>query len=146
MTRPPPTRVTKPIGVPEKPSDKKRAARAMVLAALPATQVQACRKTRLGQATVSRWLADLKAADEIHVGGWRRSKNGGPFAARWVVGAGPDVPCRLQPLTEAQRSERRHARRRRQEAADRADLSVRRDAAMVVRRDPLVAAFFGPAS
>lgn len=146
MTRPPPHRVTKPIGVPERPSAKKRAARAVVLAALPATQVQVQRKTGLGQATVSRWLSDLKAAGEIHVGGWRRAKVGGPFAAFWKPGPGTDVPCNLQPLTSAQRSERRHNRRKKQEAADRADRSARLAAAMVVRRDPLVAAFFGVVS
>lgn len=141
MTRPPPHRVTKPIGVPERPSAKKRAARALVLAALPATQVQVHRKTGLGQATVSRWLSDLKAAGEIHVGGWRRSRHGGPFAARWVVGPGKDAPCKLNPLSPSERNVKRRSR----EALERDDRSRRLAAALVVRRDPLVAAFFGAA-
>lgn len=142
MPFPHPVPVVKPRGVPERPSAKKRRGRAAVLAALPATPRLLRRRTGLGQATNSRWLADLKAADEAHIGRWRRTV--GRFAAVWVAGPGKDAP-KPEPRSQAARD---RARRERERAALRADLTDRaaRLAAAVPRRDPLVAALFGPAS
>lgn len=134
--------VVKPRGVPERPSAKKRRGRAAVLAALPATTRLIRRRTGLGEATVSRWLADLKAANEAHIGRWRRTT--GRFAGVWVAGPGEDAP-KPEPRTQADRD---RARRLREREALRAELADRaaRLAAAVPRRDPLVAALFGPAS
>jgi hypothetical protein len=140
MPFPHPVPVVKPRGVPERPSAKKRRGRAAVLAALPATPRLIRRRTGLGEATVSRWLADLKAAEEAHVGDWRRTV--GRFAAVWVAGAGEDAP-KPDPLSQVARD---RARRLRERDALRAELADRaaRLAALVPRRDPMVAALFGP--
>lgn len=142
MAFPHPVPVVKPRGVPERPSAKKRARRALVLGALPATPRLIRRRTGLGEATVSRWLADLKASDEAHIGRWRRTT--GRFAGVWVAGPGEDAE-KPEPLSQAAID---RARRLRERAAARAELADRaaRLAAVVPRRDPLVAALFGPAS
>lgn len=142
MPFPHPVPVVKPRGVPERPSAKKRAARALVLAALPATPRLIRRRTGLGQATVSRWLADLRAADEARISRWRRTT--ARSVAVWSAGSGDDAP-RLDPIPVADRSRARRVRDRLARDAERADLSARA-AALVPRRDPMVAAFFGPAS
>jgi len=141
MPFPHPVPVVKPRGVPERPSAKKRAGRALVLAAMPGTARLIRRRTRLGQATISRWLSDLSAAGDAHISHWRRTT--GRVAAVWAPGPGVDAE-KLRPLSHAARTSRLRARER---AAVQADLAERaaRLAALVPRRDPLVAAFFGSA-
>lgn len=140
MPFPHPVTVVKPRGVPERSSPKKRRGRAAVLAALPATTRLIRRRTGLGEATVSRWLADLKAADEAHIGRWRRT--GSRLAAVWVAGPGEDAP-RLDPLPQSARDRARRVREREALRAELADRAARL-AALVPRRDPMVAALFGP--
>lgn len=143
MPFPHPVNVTKPHGVPERPSEKKRKLRAVVLAALPGTQAQIVRRTGLGVATVSRWLADLYDSDEARIKRWTRT--GAKFAGVWGRGAGEHAPCDLVAFDSTQRKD--HDRQRKkseaeQEAQDRA----RRLSEIKVRRDPMVAALFGAAA
>lgn len=142
MAFPHPVPVVKPAGVPERPSAKKRRGRAAVLAALPGTPRLIRRRTGLGVATVSRWLADLHACGEAHVGRWRRT--GSRFAGVWVAGPGEHA-AKPEPFSPTVRSVRMRERRRGAELDDLAERAARL-AAIVPRRDPLVAALFGPAS
>lgn len=139
--------VIKPKGVPERPSEKKRARRARILAMLPATQLRIHKRTKIGQATISRWLADLVACEEAHIGGWQRSPTGGPFAAVYYPGPGEEAPCTLEPLSVAELS-RRYYLRKKQEAAEH-QRDIEKAAAWIAdftpQRDPLTAALFGPA-
>lgn len=144
MPFPHPVPVVKPRGVPERPSEKKRRRRAQILATLPATQLMIRQKTKIGQATISRWCNDLVASGDAHIGAWVRSPTGGPFAAVYHAGPGQEAPCDLKPLTHAQLSRRYRARKIRVEAREKAHREARL-AAITVRRDPLVAALFGSA-
>lgn len=129
----------------QRASEKKRRRRAQILAMLPATQLRIHKRTKIGLSTVSRWLSDLVASEEAHVGGWARSPHGGPFTAVYHPGPGEPAPCTLQPMTTAELSRRYHAGQRSERARERAEREARLAAALVVRRDPLVAAMFGEA-
>lgn len=144
MPFPHPVPVVKPRGVPERPSEKKRRRRAQILATLPATQLMIRQKTKIGQATISRWCNDLVASGDAHIGAWVRSPTGGPFAAVYHAGPGQEAPCELQPLTHAQLSRRYRDRQRRVEIREKAYREAKARA-LVPRRDPMVAALFGPA-
>lgn len=132
-------------GVPEKPSEKKRKNRARILAQLPATQLRIHRRTLIGQATISRWLKDLVASGDAHIGGWLRSRTGGPFAAVYRAGPGKEAPCLLEPMTRAELCRRHHEKKRKDAALE--QLDVERSAAWVKdfkpSRDHMTAAFFG---
>lgn len=122
--------------------------RAVVLAALPATQAEIHAKTGVSQAAISRWLTYLRACADAHIGGWTRSPNcPGIIMAIYHPGPGADVVCRLKPMTQRDRDRRSRATRRKsgdwedRKAAERA----RYWAAKQPRRDPLTAALFGAA-
>lgn len=144
MTRP---HVKKPRGVPERPSEKKRARRARILAMLPSTQLRIHKRTKISQATISRWLADLVECEEAHIGGWQRSPTGGPFAAVYHPGPGEEAPCRLQPLSVKELSRRYYKRKKDEAAQHLRDIEKSRAwiADFIPQRDPLTAALFGPA-
>lgn len=144
MPFPHPVPVVKPRGVPERPSEKKRRRRAQILATLPATQLMIRQKTKIGQATISRWCNDLVASGDAHIGAWVRSPTGGPFAAVYHAGPGQEAPCDLAPLTHAELSRRYRDRQRRVEIREKAYREAKARA-LVPRRDPMVAALFGPA-
>lgn len=135
-------------GVPERPSEKKRARRARVLAQLPATQLRIHKRTKISSASISRWLADLIAAEEAHIGGWARSPHGGPFAAVYHPGPGEPVPCELEPLPRTVSYRRYRDNLRKDREREQAD--VAKAAAWVStwtpRRDPLAEALFGAAA
>lgn len=118
--------------------------RAVVLAAMPGTQVQIVAASGLSAATVSRWCEDLLARREAHVGGWHTPPHGGPLRPVYHAGHGPRArkPRRLSD-TERMRRYRRQlvadgkwedvlAKRRAKTAAGR-----------VPRADPLATALFG---
>lgn len=139
-----PVTAIKPRRATQRPSDKKRRRRAQILGMLPATQLKIHRRTKIGLSTVSRWLNDLVDSEEAHVGDWERSKHGGPFAAVYHKGPGEPVPCTLEPIPGAVVSRSYHDRRRKERAAELAEREARL-AALVPRRDPMVAALFGAA-
>ena len=122
----------------------KRANRARVLEAMPGTRAQIRERTGLGVATVSRWCEDLRARGEAHVGGWWVHPTGGPAAEVFHPGRGT-TPKRPKLSTDRQRV--RAYRRRMRASGDWEDVKARRraeyHARKPVRRDPLVAAFFG---
>jgi DNA invertase Pin-like site-specific DNA recombinase len=121
------------------------AMRFMVEDALPGSHAEIIKQTGLGRTTVWRWLKQMHQERCIHIARWHRTPGGGPFIPTYAKGPGKDAPCRLKPLTEAQKSARfraaarkdgrwddRNARVRARAAADRADF----------RRDPLLSALF----
>lgn len=135
----------KPRAVTQRASEKKRRRRAQILAMLPATQLRIHKRTKIGLSTVSRWLSDLVENQEAHIGGWEHSPHGGPFVAVYHPGPGEPAPCTLERMKPAERSRRYHAGQRLERACERAEREARLAAALVVRRDPLVAALFGAA-
>lgn len=130
-------------------SARKQAYREVVRRALPATMTEVHQRTGLGLSTVSRWLAAMHAAGEIHVGSWATPSNGGTsenFARVWHAGPGVDAE-RPAPRTLAELS--RAARQRARKSGAWEDEKARRRGrwwADRQRRDPLVAALFGAPS
>lgn len=96
-------------------------------------------------ATVHRWIKDLQASGQAHVGSWRRCAGGGPPIAVYHAGAGVDVACRIARYTEAEKA--RRFRRRARRDGDWEDklraMRARYWAGKVPKRDPMVAALFG---
>lgn len=125
----------------------KRHNRQRVLEAMPGTQAQIIERTGLGLATVSRWVADLRAARQARITGWQPTPNGGPLAAIYGPGRGRDrqKPSSPQPALRVRRY-----RARLRASGDWADTQARQRArywaSKPPRRDPLVAAFFGAAA
>lgn len=122
----------------------KHAYRAVVLAALPATQAQIHERTGLGTATVCRWIKDIRAAGESHIGGWVRT--GGKWGAIHHPGPGEDKPA-PRPKTKKARDRKRRRKDRETGRIDliRAQQRKRYWDKKGARRDPLVAALFGQA-
>lgn len=129
---------------PGRKSGAKHAYRAVVFAALPATQAQIREKTGLGAGTVCRWIKALHEDGEIHIGVWIRT--GGKWAAFYHPGAGKDEPAPT-PKTKAERS-RKYIRKAKE--TGRYEVMLAKERARYwkkkgIKRDPLVAALFGPA-
>jgi hypothetical protein len=122
--------------------------RAVVLAALPATQADIHAKTGVSQAAISRWITYLRACGDAHIGSWREraSKFGLPMAV-YHPGPGLNVACDIKPMTQKQRDRRSRAVRRK--TGDWVDRQARERsrywAAKPARRDSLTAALFGAA-
>ena len=119
---------------------RKGTLREAILAALPATQRELREKTGGSVPGVWRWMTQLCETDEAHIGAWTMVR--GQAVAIYHPGQGANVACTVAKLSDeevarralsAERLRRRHADR------DRAKLL-----AAPARRDPLVAAFFGP--
>lgn len=122
----------------------------VVLAALPGTRAQLQAKTGLTEHTVQKHLRRLRLDQQAHIGGWVRAPEG-VYGCHWIAvyhaGPGPDAPCRFKPKTRKQINEA-FARRARESgqidtihAAKRARYWSRK---AQQRRDPLLAALFGP--
>ena len=122
-------------------------ARALLLPALPATQQQIRQKTKMSQAAVSRWCIFLRECNELHIGAWVPSTNGGPALAVYHVGPGADAINTLRKRSKAERREAAKLLRPELDGIDK--LYTPRPAklpdwrTMPICRDPLTAAFFG---
>lgn len=125
----------------------KRHNRQRVLDAMPGTQAQIIERTGLGLATVSRWVADLRAARQARIAGWQAPANGGPLAAIYGRGNRKDRPKPPSPPAELRVRRYRARLRASGEWVDRqARQRARYWASKPPRRDPLVAALFGAAA
>lgn len=142
-------------------SDNRRDGRSLVIGALPGTFPEISERSGLSKSAVSRWIAVLHADGEARIIGWHQAKaRWAKPKAIWGAGAGEHEPYRpARPpapvarvgkklgRTEARTSARaaRAARAVQIEAEEDAADRARRLAEIKVRRDPLVAALFGPA-
>ena len=107
--------------------------------ALPGSQNDIVNRTRVSRITVLRWIGFLREAGEAHVGGWEiTASRPRPI---YHAGFGADVACDKLALDPDERAKVIEARERRMLAAERAKRAA--ELAQPVRRDPLVAAFFG---
>lgn len=137
--------------------------RQLLLDAMPGTMLEIRERTGFSHCASWRFLQEFREAQQCHISGWQTLP--GRWAAIWSRGAGPDVPRPLSTkrlrrerveLREAKRladqlqaaelAEQRRAERE-QRGVDLPVRQVMRPARpeVVVRRDPLVAAFFGGA-
>lgn len=73
-----------------------------VLAHLPGTRRHIIEQTGMPVRTAYNVLKRLHEAGKIHISGWERTPNGGPFVQMWCIGPGVDAYCQLQPMTTAQ--------------------------------------------
>lgn len=94
-----------------------------------------------------RWINNLYADGEVHIGNWVIPANGGPATPVYHRGPGPDVPCTLLVPTAVERK-RQHRQRQREDgewelvkARRRVSYYMKR---ATVRRDPLMVGLFGP--
>lgn len=124
--------------------------RQLLLDAMPGTMLEICERTGFSHTASWRFLQEFREAQQCYISGWQTTP--GRWAAIWSRGAGPDVPRppsvkRVRREQAAQRVEQRKAEREQRLA----DLPVRQVVRstkaerpdVVIRRDPLVAAFFG---
>lgn len=125
-----------------KEANPKHAYRAVVLAALPATQAQIHEKTGLGAGTICRWIKALREDGEIHIGVWVRT--GGKWAAFYHPGPGKDEPAPT-PKTKAERK-RNYIRKAKETGQYEVMLAKERKrywAKKGIQRDPITVALFG---
>lgn len=123
-------------------SGAKHAYRAVVLAALPATQAQIHEKTGLGAGTICRWIKALREDGEIHIGGWVRTN--GKWGAIHHPGPGKDKRA-PRPKTKAEIN-RKRLRKARETGHYEVILAKERKRYWEkkgVQRDPVTAALFG---
>jgi hypothetical protein len=73
-----------------------------LLAHMPATRRKLIEQTGIPVRTAYSMLKRMHETGEIHVAGWDRTENGGPFVQIWQSGPGTDAYCQLQPFTTAQ--------------------------------------------
>lgn len=113
---------------------------------MPGTIAAISESTGLAVPTVWRWVQDMAKSGEVHIGGWYCPPGGGPLAG--VYHAGPGVTAKMPRLSTTRERSRKY-RRRMRASGDWEDVKARErskyHAARPVRRDPLTAAFFGPA-
>lgn len=117
--------------------------------ALPGTYAEIMEKAHVSYGTAKRWLKELRAAGECHVGKWKRSLNtSGHYQPIWVAGVGQDARCTLKPLTLTEQSRRYRKKHKNDEKGDRMRQRDRTrhftERALTVG-DPLVRALFGAA-
>lgn len=121
---------------------RRERANAQMLAALPDSAAKLAVRLELSQATVSRRLQLLFDSKLAHIGSWRRTR--AKFEAVWVAGPGDHVACDLLPVRKDSRSPTWRAEARRDPLDGWDAEQARKLAEIKVRRDPLVAAFYGP--
>ena len=91
---------------------------------------------------VQRVLEEMHDQGLVHVGGWAKAGDSYRWRPQYRLGPGEDVPC--PPPTGRTSTQRVHAYRAKLTADDKDFLDARRrQKRRVVKRDPLVAAFFG---
>lgn len=73
-----------------------------VLEHLPGTRRHIIEKTGMPVRTAYNVLKRLHEAGKIHISGWERTPNGGPFVQIWQIGLGVDAYCQLRPMTTKQ--------------------------------------------
>lgn len=91
--------------------------RRQILDLMPAEQSSIAWATGLSVATISRWVARLHSAGDIHISSWRRNPGGGDFVPKYSAGPGEDALCELVPLSNTERHRRMRERRREARAA-----------------------------
>src|ERR1044072_495912 len=126
------------------PRDYNAPAQTAILQSMPGSVPHLAAKSGFHRATVERQLRKLRADGKTRIVGWARPNGSGPFIAIHGRGSGPDAPCTLQPLTDAEdwalKVERIGRPTLRLQERDRNwRLKARRGQV----RDPLVAALFG---
>ena len=114
---------------------------------MPGTLKQIQYATGVSGATVCRWVTFLRECGEAHIGGWAPMVGkGGPMQAIFHAGPGADVVCELHGLTKYQRDRISQERRELANREIRAKQLARTGTVsqnIVIRRDPLTAAFYG---
>jgi hypothetical protein len=140
---------------PDMPADMRAAVtyhtRKITLAAMPNSVPAIAVDTGMPQTSTLRIVKQLHDEGLCRVGDWQRSIRGLPSAI-YHAGAGEDVPCRLKKFTPAQKTARylRNVKNNPDLGVKR-DLTVARDRnrywekVATERRDPMIAALFGPA-
>lgn len=140
---------------PDMPADMRAAVtyhtRRIILAAMPATVPKIAEATGMPQTSTLRIVKALYDEGKCHEGGWQRAARG-LAAAIYHAGEGQDQPCRLKKFTPAQK-DKRHRRKlktdpalsEKYEAKMAKDRSRYWDKKATTRRDPMIAAVFGPA-
>lgn len=83
-----------------------------ILAAMPGTRRDIQAKLGITKGALQNLLVKLHKAGWCHVAGWERLNVCGPgkFLRRFKAGPGKDKPCKLVPLTQQERDERRYCR------------------------------------
>lgn len=92
---------------------------------------------------VQRVLEDMHQQGLVHIGGWAKAGDSYRWRPKYQLGAGDDAP---PPPPTGRTSTQRVKEFRAKLSADDKDFgdARRRQQRRVVKRDPLVAAFFGP--
>jgi hypothetical protein len=92
--------------------------------------------------SVQRILAAMHSEGLLHIEGWMQAGSSYRYRPQYVLGAGEDVP---HPPTKPRHSTPAVQKFRAKMSADDRDFAAarRRQKSRVIRRDPLVAAFFG---
>lgn len=121
--------------------------RQRVADALPGTRLEiAARLPDLADSTVRRWLRIMRADNECHIKGWRRSTGTrGAFKAVYAMGPGKDA-AKIKPEGTAVYSRRYRKNTKHGEAGDRRRAygeAVYFSKKAEKRGDPLVNALFG---
>ncbi len=119
------------------------------LDALPGTRKDIQERTGLSKTAVQNWATRLHKEGAIYISKWVKPTPNSIPTAYYRKGKGKDAPCRQQPLSNTERH-RRYRQRMRQDGRWEfflAKANARRWArrAEAGRRDPLMAALYGPA-
>lgn len=124
----------------------------VILGSLPGTRKDIQIATGLSKTTVQGWITRLHKDRVIRISKWVKPTPESMPTAFYRLGSAPDAICRLEPLTNTQK-QRRYRRRMRVDADGSwetflAKANARRWAkkAKTGRHDPLMAAFYGPAT
>ncbi len=92
--------------------------------------------------SVQRELEKMHDQKLVHIGGWAKAGDSYRWRPQYRLGTGEDMPC--PPPTGRTSTQRVHQYRAKMTADDKDFLDARRrQQRRVVKRDPLVAAFFG---
>lgn len=108
----------------------------------PLSMKELCLVMGCGTMTAHRALMELKAQNRIHVARW--TPVGRNYEQLWTAGAGQDAP-KPKPMTTTQKYKVRAVRMKLDPEMAIREANRRKAKALVPRRDPFVAALFGPA-
>lgn len=91
--------------------------REFVFQSLPGTRKEIELRSGVSSSSVGYWLGKFKAANEIHIGAWRRSDGQGAIQPIFVEGEGKDAP-KPKAYTTKQNDKRRRNKERREGISD----------------------------